>query len=76
MLVEMEAMAIEMPPIDLELHSILEPRQTTLLDYKLKPPATLNATLLWTRSTLDDAKDSRGTIHRTARLSVFWQEAQ
>lgn len=62
--------------LDLELQSILEPRQTALLDYTQDHPAALNATLLWTKATLDLAKDSDGTLQRTARLSVLWQEAQ
>lgn len=62
--------------LEAELRSILEPHQTALLDYAEDPPATLNATLLWTHATLDDAKDTGAVIHRIARLSVLWQEAQ
>ncbi|MDT8068673.1 MAG: hypothetical protein ROO76_10975 [Terriglobia bacterium] len=62
--------------LDAELHSILEPRQTALLDYTQEPPAMLSGTVLWTHATLDDAKDTGGVIQRTARLSVLWQEAQ
>ncbi len=62
--------------LDLEFQSILEPRQTALLDYAPDSPAALNATLLWTHVTLDLAKDSGGAVQRTARVSVLWQEAQ
>jgi hypothetical protein len=62
--------------LDAELHAILEPRQTALLDYSQTPPSALNATLLWTHATLDDARDTGGVIQRTARVSVLWQEAQ
>jgi hypothetical protein len=62
--------------LDLELQSILEPRQTPLLDYTQQSPAALNATLLWTKVSLDLAKNNEGTLQRTARLSVLWQEAK
>ncbi len=62
--------------LDAELQAILAPRQTAFLDYSQDPPATLSGTLLWTRSVLNDPKDSGGVIQRTARLSVLWQEAQ
>jgi hypothetical protein len=62
--------------LDREILSILEPRQTALLDYTQQSPAALNATLLWTRAALDLAKDSGGAVQRTAHMSVLWQEAQ
>jgi len=62
--------------LDAELNSIVEARQTSLLDYSQDPPANLNGALLWTQPVLDNAKDSGGIIQRTARLSVLWQEAQ
>lgn len=62
--------------LDFEFQSIVEPPQTALLDYAQDPPAARNATLLWTKATLDLANDSGGVVQRTARLSVLWQEAQ
>ena len=62
--------------LDAELHSILEPRQTALLDYSQDPAAELGGTVLWTRPEFNDPKDTGGVIQRTARLSILWQEAQ